>query len=61
MKEKPKKCIQPDCSQVVNEISYYLAFICLERLKKQDRIPLKKLREANVAIAVKYGVFPYEV
>lgn len=59
-----EKCVQSDCplgSQVVNEISYYLAFTCLQRLKEQDRVPLEKLREANVAIAEKYGVLPYEV
>lgn len=59
-----EKCLQTDCllsPQAVDEIQYYLAFTCLERLKEQGRVPLEKLRRANVAIAEKYRVLPYEI
>lgn len=59
-----EECTQPGCQisfQAVDEIEYYMAYICLKRLKDQGHIPLEELRAANVAIAEKHRVLPYEI
>lgn len=59
-----EKCTQTGCllsPQAVDEIEYYMAYTCLKRLKEQGRVPLEELRAANVAIAEKHQVFPYEI
>lgn len=59
-----EKCSQADClltPQTVAEIQYHMAYTCLKQLKEQGRVPLKKLRLANVAIAEKHRVLPYEI
>lgn len=59
-----EKYNQTDCQlspQIVDEIRYYMAHTCLKRLKEQGRVRPEQLRRANVAIAERYGVLPYEI
>ena len=48
--------LQAPGEQVINEIQYYIAFSALTKLLEQGRITTEQCRQANAAIAEKYGV-----
>ncbi|MFR1479511.1 MAG: hypothetical protein ACLSB9_29400 [Hydrogeniiclostridium mannosilyticum] len=47
--------------KVINEIKYFAAFYALKRLFEQGKFTSENCRQANVAIAEKYGVSPLNI
>ncbi|WP_203226452.1 hypothetical protein [Massiliimalia timonensis] len=46
---------EPD-QKVICEIEYYISYSLLKRLMEQKQLTQEECREANVAIAERYGV-----
>lgn len=53
--------LQTPSEKVINEIKYFAAFSALKRLLEQKKITLEYCRQANVAIAEKYGVSQFNI
>lgn len=57
--EQDKVCTPP--LQVANEIKYYAGYCLLFKLYHQGKINQKQFYRANVGIAEKYEVLPFDI
>lgn len=58
--ENPLDPVMPS-ERLINEIKYYVTYAFLKRLSEQGKMPLDNCRQANVAIAEKYGVLQLHI
>ena len=48
-------------SEIINEISYYFAFVVLKQLLERKLLTPEQFSRANVAFAEKYSILPYNI
>lgn len=48
-------------SEMINENSYYFAFAVLKQLLERKLLASEQFSRANVALAEKYSILPYNI